>query len=371
MKILLISQYYDPEPFRVHDLCRGLVGLGHEVQVVTGMPNYPSGLLYAGYDKNQASDETADGVRIHRCPIHPRKTGALHRLWNYSSFAVQASRYVRSSACRPAEGEAFDLILVYQLSPVMMTKAALAYQKRFKVPVLMYCLDLWPESLTVGGVRHGSAIYRYYHGVSAKLYRAMDRILITSEQFEPYLRREFGIPEERIRCLPQYAESLFQRLPPKKPGETTNLLFAGNVGKLQNASVLLVAAKRLKEEPVVFQIAGDGSELDALKKQSLDEKLTNVRFFGRRPVEEMPELYAQADALLVTMKNDPVLSLTLPGKVQSYLASGRPIIGSIGGETARVIRAADCGFCAEPEDPDALAEAIRQGEARKQRRGLL
>ena len=358
MKLLIICQYYDPEPFRVHDLCSALAGMGHEVQVVTGMPNYPSGELYPGFEDNRPRDERMDGVRIHRCPIHPRKTGALHRFRNYSSFASQASRYVRSAACASEDGTAFDLVLVYQLSPVMMAKPALAYRKKHPVPILMYCLDLWPESLLAGSISKKSPIYRHYHSLSGKLYSAMDRILVTSEQFRPYLTREFGIPEKRIDYLPQYAETLFAPQPPRVPDGEIRLTFAGNVGKLQNVGVLLEAAKLLRDKPVVFHIAGDGSELEHLKTQAEAEKLSNVRFLGRRPVEEMPALYAQADAMLVTMKNDPVLSLTLPGKVQSYLASGKPILGSIGGEAARVIEEAGCGFCAPPEDPAALADVI-------------
>ena len=359
MKLLVISQYYDPEPFRIHDLCRGLAEGGHEVQVVCGMPNYPAGSFYPGYEDNRDRDEVLDGVRVHRCAVHPRKTGPVHRLWNYASYARRASAYTGSRACCAADGSAFDLVLVYQLSPVMMTKAALAYRKKHRAPILMYCLDLWPESLLAGGIGRHSPIYRHYHRLSGRLYRAMDRILVTSARFEPYLTREFGIPAARIRHLPQYAEALFHPLPPRKPDGITNLTIAGNVGALQNADVLLDAANLLREEPVIFHVVGDGSELSRLKQRAAAEGLPNVRFYGRRPVEEMPALYQQADALLVTMKNDSVLSLTLPGKVQSYMASGKPILGSVGGETARVIAEAGCGFCAEPENPQAFADVVK------------
>lgn len=360
MNLLVICQYYDPEPFRIHDLCAGLVQLGHSVQVVTGMPNYPAGDLYPGFADNKARDEVLDGVRIHRCPIHPRKHGALHRLWNYYSFHRQAGRYTSSSHCAAADGRPFDLVLVYQLSPVMMAKPALLYRRLHPVPILMYCLDLWPESLLAGGVSRDSFVFRFYHRVSARIYRSMDRILVTSARFAPYLIREFDIPAARIRHLPQYAEDLFRPLPPRKRDGIVNLTFAGNVGNLQNAGILLDAATLLRQEPVVFHVVGDGSELEKLKKRAKDEDLQNVCFHGRRPLEEMPSLYAEADAMLVTMKNDPILSLTLPGKVQSYMASARPVIGSIGGETARVIAEADCGFCAPPEDPEALTAEIRR-----------
>ena len=360
MNILVVCQYYQPEPFRVHDICAELVRAGHSVQVVTGMPNYPKGELYPGFEKNQPVDEELDGVRIHRCPIHPRKTGSLHRLWNYASFPASASRYLRSKRFSAAECGAFDLVFVYQLSPVMMASPGIRYAKRRRIPVVLYCLDLWPESLLAGGVRRGSIIYRYFHRVSKKIYSSIDKLLITSNQFSRYLQQEFSLPEERIEYLPQYAEEFFSALPAREPDGTTNLMFAGNLGSLQSLDTILDAASMLKDEPVRFLIVGDGKESGHLEQRIKRESLKNVSLMGRRPVEKMPGLYAGADAMLVTMKTDPVLSLTLPGKVQSYLASGRPVIGAVDGEAARVIEESGCGFCGPAEDASALAENVRR-----------
>ena len=335
-----------------------LVKRGHRVRVVTGMPNYPQGDRYPGYEENRVREEEKDGVQIVRLPIHPRKTGALHRFWNYYSYVHQSKRYVSGRLAR--NGEAFDLVFVYQLSPVMMARAGLRYAKKYGLPLLMYTLDLWPESLLAGGVARGSAVYRLYHGVSGHIYRAADRILVTSGQFAPYLSREFDVPETRLRCLPQFADALFTPLPAKPREEVLKLLFAGNVGLYQHLDTVLEAAELLRSEPVEFQIAGDGSELERLRQLARQRELQNVFFLGRRPVEEMPELYAQADALLVTMIRDPFISLTLPGKVQSYLAAGKPVLGAIDGEAARVIREADCGFCGPAEDAAALAENVRK-----------
>lgn len=360
MNILVICQYYRPEPFRVHDLCAELVRAGHSVQVVTGMPNYPRGELYPGFERNRAVDEELDGVRIHRCPIHPRKSGPLHRLWNYASFPASASRYLRSRRFSATERGAFDLIFIYQLSPVMMASPGIRYAKRHRIPTVLYCLDLWPESLLAGGVRRGSLIYRFFHRISRKLYRSVDKLLITSNQFSGYLKQEFSLPEERIEYLPQYAEELFSALPAREPDGMTNLMFAGNLGSLQSLDTILDAASVLREEPVRFQIVGDGKESGHLEQRAQREGLENVSLLGRRPVEDMPGLFAGADAMLVTMKSDPVLSLTLPGKVQSYLAAGRPIIGAVDGEAARVIEASGCGFCGPAEDAAALAENVRR-----------
>ena len=358
MKILVICQYYYPEPFRVSDLCEELVRRGHTVHVVTGEPNYPEGKIYPGYERHQHAEEELRGVRVHRCPLIPRKTGAFFRLLNYFSYPLSAKRYLRGLPRE--EAESYDLVFVNQLSPVMMAQPAVYFHRRYGTPLALYCLDLWPVSLTAGGVGENSPLYRFFRLVSRKLYRAADRIMVTSRLFRSYLHEEFDIPLERISYLPQYAEVLFDNLEQKTENEGTKLLFAGNIGAAQSVETILRAAAILRSEPIEFQIAGGGTELEKLKGLAEQLGLKNVVFFGRRPLEEMPGLYAQADAMLVTLRSDKALSLTLPGKVQSYMAAGKPVIGAIDGETQEVIRAARCGFCARAEDAQALADCIRR-----------
>ena len=222
----------------------------------------------------------------------------------------------------------------------------------------MYCLDLWPESLVAGGLTRESGIYKYYHYVSKKIYKQMDKILVTSKMFTAYFSHEFGIEDDKVEYLPQYAEGIFESLPPKKPTGIFDFMFAGNIGSAQSIDTILNAAEDLKDEPVKIHIVGGGSELETLKRKAKD--MNNVVFYGRRPVEEMPVFYAKADAMLVTMKADPVLSLTLPGKVQSYMAVGKPIIGAVDGETKNVIEDAQCGYCGKAEDAEELAFNIRR-----------
>lgn len=353
MKILVISQYYDPEPFRISDICKELVDRGHQVTVVAGVPNYPEGVTYKGYEKGQKRDEVCDGVKIHRCFTIPRKSGTLYRLLNYYSYAFSASRYVKKLE------KDFDVVFVNQLSPVMMAQAGIAYSRKNKTPLVMYCLDLWPESLVAGGITRQSAIYKYFHRVSSKIYRKMDKILITSRSFKTYLTEQFQIGEEKISYLPQYAESLFDDIPATEKGETWNFTFAGNMGEVQSVQTILEAAERLKEEKVHFHLVGSGSDAERLQNMAEEMNLSNVTFYGRRPLEEMPVFYSKADAMLITMANDPVLSLTLPGKVQSYMAAGKAIIGAIDGETPAIIKDADCGLCCQSQDADALAQVIR------------
>lgn len=355
MKILAVCQYYYPEPFRVNDICEEMVKRGHEVTVVTGEPNYPEGQIYKGYENHQKTDEVINGVTVHRCPIVPRKTGTLYRLLNYFSYPHEAKKYIKKLSA--SDGKPFDVVFVNQLSPVMMADPAIAYKKKHGTPVIMYCLDLWPESLVAGGVSRGSAIYKVFHKISKRIYRGMDRILVTSRMFRSYLEDQFGVEDDRIDYLPQYAEGLFEKLPYKE-SETVDLVFAGNIGEVQSVETIVKAAEKLQEQPVHFHIVGGGTDLERL--QGLAKEQKNITFYGRRPLEEMPEFYAKADAMLVTLKADPVLSLTLPGKVQSYMAVGKPIIGAIDGETAEVIKAAECGYCGKAEDVDALVQNIKE-----------
>lgn len=359
-KILVICQYYKPEPFRISDICEEMVRRGHEVQVVTGYPNYPEGKLYDGYGKGKHIDEVINGVKVHRCYTVPRETGTIKRMMNYYSYAASATKYVLSGKCVASDGGKFDLVFCNQLSPVMMADAAIAYKKKHKVPVIMYCLDLWPESLIAGGITRDSKIYKYYHHVSKRIYRQMDKILITSRMFSDYLQKEFGIKQNRIEYLPQYAEGIFEELPAKEEKGTFDFMFAGNIGEIQSVETILQAAEMLKDEPVKIHIVGGGTDLQRLQKIKEEKQLENVVFYGRRPLEEMPEFYKKADAMLVTLAADPVLSLTLPGKVQSYMAVGKPIIGAIDGETQNVIKEAECGLCDAADDAGMLVENIKK-----------
>ena len=354
MKILVICQYYYPEPFRINDICEEMVKRGHEVTVVTGEPNYPEGVIYPGYENHVHSDEIVNGVTVHRCPIIPRKTGALYRLLNYFSYPNKAKKYVKN--LKASDGKPFDVIFVNQLSPVMMAEPAITYRKKYGVPIVMYCLDLWPESLIAGGVSRGSLIYKFFHRISKNVYRNVDQILITSRMFRDYLKEHFEIEDTRIEYLPQYAEGLFEYLPFKESSGEVNLVFAGNIGEIQSVETIIRAAEKLKGESIHFHIVGGGSDLERL--QGIAKDYNNVTFYGRRPLEEMPEFYSKADAMLVTLKADPVLSLTIPGKVQSYMAVGKPIIGAIDGETADVIKNAECGYCSKADNIDDLVQAI-------------
>lgn len=355
MKILVICQYYYPEPFRIDDICEEWVRQGHSVMVVTGLPNYPMGEIYEGYKGKDKRDEVINGVKVHRCFELPRMKGAIHRLLNYYSFAWSAKKYVKKLK------EEFDVVFVNQLSPVMMAKPAIAYKKKHGTKVVLYCLDLWPESLIAGGIKRGSFLYKHYHKVSKKIYQAVDKIAVTSQSFKKYFEEQFGIGEEKVSYVPQYAETLFDREHCLKTrDEHIDLLFAGNLGVAQSLETIIRAAAETKDiENLHWHIVGDGVELERCKTLATELSVSALTFHGRKPLEEMPAYYQKADAMLVTLMDDELLSLTLPGKVQSYMAAGKPIIAAANGEVASVIGEASCGFCSNAEDAEGLAACVR------------
>ncbi len=351
MKILVICQYYYPEPFRITDICEELVKRGHEVTVVTGTPNYPMGEIYDGYQNDSRQDEVINGVKVHRCRIHPRKTGSIHRLWNYYSYPIASKKYIKT-----LDGS-YDVVFINQLSPVMMAQAGIKYAKKWNKKAVLYCLDLWPASLTAGGV-NGGLIYKWFLRESKKVYSSVDKILITSKSFADYFKNTFRITDTTY--LPQYAEDTFTpEQCRKEPNKYIDLMFAGNLGAAQSVKTIIEAARLTRDlRQVRYHIVGDGSEYKNLKKQA--EGFDNVIFYGRKPMEEMPKYYKMADAMLVTMQKDAVLSMTLPGKVQSYMAAGKPIIGAIDGEAKTVLQESGCGFCCGAEDTDGLTACVLQ-----------
>lgn len=356
MKILVVCQHYWPEPYPLPDVCEELVRRGHQVHVITGVPNYPMGKTYPEYTGGRNRKQEHNGVQITRTFTIARRHNAVFRLLNYYSYAISSSFYARRLA------EEYDVVFTNQTSPAMMSSAAFAYAKKRGKKVVLYCMDLWPACLAAGGIAEHSPIYRFFHKVSGNIYRRVDRLFITSKMFRNYLEETHTVQAERIAWLPQYADTRFEAMPPAATkGDEINLMFAGNIGAAQSLDTVLEAARLLQNEFSLLRwhIVGDGSELERLKKSAAEKGLFSVLFYGRKAAEEMPAFYARADAMLVTLTADPFISLTLPGKVQTYMAAGKPILGAADGEIPRTIQEAECGFCARAEDAQGLAEMVR------------
>lgn len=366
MKLLVVCQHYWPEPYPLADICEALAARGHEVTVLTDVPNYPMGYTYDEYRNGKNREQSRNGVTIRRCFTIGRRKNILFRFLNYYSYALSSS--VKAALLK----EDYDVVLAYQTSPVMMSSGAYAYAGKHGKRVLLYCLDLWPASLSAGGIGENSPIYRYFRKVSRRLYRKADRLLVSSRQFTGYLQDNFGIASDKIGYLPQYAYGSYEAPEAEQKKTTVDLMFAGNVGSAQNLSTAIYAAGILSDchPELRWHIVGDGSELEKLKRLAAELGLSCVVFHGRRPPEEMPALYAKADAMLVLLMDDPFISLTLPAKVQGYMAAGKPVIAAARGEIPAVLTESGCGICVEPENPQALAEAVEQFLSLPDRRAL-
>lgn len=354
MKILVVCQYFYPEQFRINDVCFGLVEMGHEVTVLTGLPNYPSGIVHSNYKWGRKRRENINGVEVIRAPLVGRGQSTFQLSLNYLSFALAAS--VKALFLQ----REFDVILVYQLSPITMAIPALRLKKLTGRPMLLYCLDLWPESISAVGIGHESPIYDILLTVSKSIYRGADRIAVSSRMFEKYFQNIIGF-DGSITYLPAYAESLFDEIEPNQDSDgVTNLVFAGNIGEMQSVETIIMAAGKLRERnDIRWHIIGGGSALERCKMLATEMELENITFYGQRHISEMPLYYSMADAFLVTLKANRIISYTLPGKVQSYMAAGKPIIGAIDGETRLVIDEADCGLCCAAEDYSSLARIVK------------
>jgi glycosyltransferase involved in cell wall biosynthesis len=362
MRVLIVTQYFWPENFRINDLAQGLLNRGHEVTVYTGKPNYPEGRFFPGYGFLGHSDETFGGIRVIRVPLVPRGGGEGFRLaLNYLSFAFFASLL----APFRVYGD-FDVILVYEPSPVTVGLPALVLKALKGAPLLFWVQDLWPESLVAADAVRARWILTGIERLVRFIYHRCDRILVQSKAFVEAIL-PYGIPREQILFFPNTAEALYRpiALEPDAPERTQlpegfRVMYAGNIGAAQDFATILGAADRLRDETAIqWIVLGDGRSRPWVESEITRRGLSrSVHLLGRHPVESMPRFFALGDAMLVTLRRDPILALTLPSRVQSYLACGRPIIAALDGEGARVIKKAGAGIVPGSGDPDALARAV-------------
>ena len=359
MKILVVCQHYWPEPFRITEICEALVARGHQVTAVVGLPNYPTGIIPKEYRCFRNRRQTLNGVRVRRCFEIGRRNTKVGLAINYCSYMVSAT--LRALFIR----RDFDVIYAYSTSPVLMSVPAAVLRLFTRKKLMIYVLDIWPACLAAMNVPEDSAFYALMTRVSRWVYRRADCLVYSSKRFQTYFKRVHGLDVPDECYLPQFADSLFDALPEKPKLEGWDFVFAGNIGKVQSVETLIRAAAILRDEPIRWHLLGDGANLSACEQ--LTETLglgKTVKLYGRRPIEEMPSFYAMADAMLVSMRDDASVNDTLPGKVQSYMAAGKPILGSIAGETPYIVAEAECGLCAPPDDPEAFAQAVREFIAR-------
>jgi len=359
MKVLIVTQYYWPENSRVTDIAESLQKEGNEVTVLTGLPNYPQGYIYDGYRKGENRTQEHNGVHIIRAKLIERRHDIIHRFLNYYSFPHYASKIAKKL---PND---FDIVLAMEESPIMLVRPALKYAKKYNKKVVMYEMDLWPESLLAGGIKKRSILYNHYKKVSAEIYSQCDKILVSTKEHIDYIKALPNCNNLDIDYLPQYAESIFEDANyDNEDNGVIDLMFAGNIGKAQSVDTIIRVAALLKDNPKFkFHIVGSGSELDNVMKLAKELNTDNAIFYGQKPLSEMPELYKIADAMLVTLEDKAYANMTIPGKVQSYMAAGKPIIGAVNGSCANFIKDNELGYACASGDADALANIIKRLDA--------
>ncbi len=360
MRILIVSQYFWPEAFRINDLATGLKKQGHEVSVLTGFPNYPRGKLFPGYAIRLFQREQYNGVSVIRVPLYPDTSYSfVKRTWNYLSFVLSAS------LLGPFLTGRIDRIVVFQPGPITVGIPAIILKHFKRAPIFFWVQDVWPDTLEATGLIRQKWLLRAVRWLVTFVYRHCDVILVQSKGF---IRRvtALGVPPKKIVYMPNWAEDLYRPLGRddaiarnEEMTDAFHVMFAGNIGKAQDFDTLLAAAKLLREySDIRFIILGDGAMAEHYVKQANAEGLDNVTFKGRKPVESMPSYFSLADVLVVLLKPEPIFSLTIPSKLQSYMACGRPIVAAIEGDAAAIVREAGAGVVCDPGNPSALAEAI-------------
>ncbi len=362
MRILIVTQYFWPEEFRINDLALGLKARGHEVVVLTGQPNYPKGKFFSGYGFFGPFHEEYHGAKVLRVPLVPRDKKQPWRLaLNYFSFAFFAS-FLGPWYCRGK----FDVVFVYEPSPVTVGFPGVVFKILKRAPMMFWVQDLWPESLSATGAVKQQWILNCVAKFVRWIYRHSDTILVQSKGFTEHTLA-MGVSREKIKYLPNWAEELYTPVVVEDDAPERQhipngfvVMFAGNIGIAQDFPTILKAAEALKShKDIHWVVLGDGSEREWVKNEIEKRGLSeSVHLLGRHPVETMPRYFALADVMLVSLTSDPIFALTIPGKVQSYLACGRPIIAALDGEGARIIEEARAGITCSAEDYRALAKAV-------------
>lgn len=361
MKILVVSQYFWPENFRINDLVSELLTRGHEVTVLTGLPNYPGGEVFPEYKRDSREYLSYKGAEIIRVPLIPRKNNSIWLLLNYISYFIAAC----TVGVFKLRGRKFDVIFTCQLSPVTVGLPAALLRWIKNIPMVFWVLDLWPESLEAVGVVKSAFVLKIIGKLTGFIYRRCDLILVQSKAFIPQILK-YAPSAKRIEYFPSWAEDVFSA---NKPGlapevversESFNVMFAGNIGDAQDFPAILAAANKLKHHAHIrWLILGDGRAAKSVKDEIVRNDLAEVVYMlGRYPLERMPSFFKHAQVLLVTLRDEPIFSMTIPGKLQSYLAAGVPIISMLNGEGADVVRNSKAGIACAAGDSDGLANAV-------------
>ena len=365
--ILVVSQYFYPETFRINDMCLEWVKREYKVTVVTGIPNYPMGKTFKGYGITKKRHEVWNGIEIYRIPLIPRGSGSLGMIANYLSFMVSGMLAGKMKNIKA------DLVFSFEVSPMTQVMTGISFAKKLHVPHYLYVQDLWPENvITVTGIRN-PLIIKPIDKMVDYIYKNSDQIFATSPSFvEAICNRKVAVNREKVHYWPQYAEEFYKPIDKSIAKEVAaaygipnddsfKIIFTGNVGTAQGIDILPQTAELLKNENIKFVIIGDGRYLEKLVSDIKSRQLEKMFIFvARQPAEKIPVLLSACDVAFISFADDELWKMTIPAKLQSYMACGMPIIAVADGETKRIIEEAKCGWVCKMGDSRGLKKTIHE-----------
>lgn len=360
MKLLIFTNHFFPENFKVNDIAFTMASKGHDVTVLTAIPDYPEGHFPEGYGFFKKRRETINGVKVIRMPLIARgKGGGIRLILNYLSLLFSSLFY----ALWLAFTQKYDKVFVHHTSPIMIGVPAIIVKRIQKIPLYFWNLDLWPESLTAAGGINNKTILKWVNKLVIFTYNNSDKILMSSMGFKTSIL-EKGDFADKLIYFPNWAESIFEAQKddyeiPTLP-EGFKIMYAGNVGEAQNLEKLMEVALKLKNElEIKWIIVGDGRKLNWVKNFVSEHQLQETVFFlGRFPFESMSSFYKEADAMLLSLKDTEIFRVTVPARLQSYIACSKPVLGMINGEAANIIHESNCGYTSNANDVDEFVNQI-------------
>lgn len=359
--ILVISQYFYPEQFRVNDICTEWVKRGYKVTVLTGIPNYPQGKFYKGYGIFKKRKETYNGINIIRIPLIPRGNSAIMLVSNYISFVVSGYFWQLLTKIKA------DFVFIFEVSPMTQALPGVWYAGKRKIPCYLYVQDLWPENVEIITGISSKLVISVIGNTVDYIYARCTKIFTTSKSYIKSIESR-GVIAEKIQYWPQYAEDFYRPMAKVSimeipDDDSFNIIYAGNIGIAQGLDILPRVASILKgynfNRSIRFNIIGDGRYKDKLIELVNNNKVSYMfNFISKQPAESIPVYMAVNDVALLCLTNDSLFKMTIPAKLQSYMACGMPIIASAEGETESIIHDASAGLCTPAGDALKLAKSI-------------
>lgn len=352
--ILVISQYFYPEQFRINDICKEWVKRGYQVTVITGIPNYPIGKFYDGYGIFKKNKDIYCGVRIVRLPLIPRGSNSVMLSMNYLSFVVTGGLWSLFSKITA------DFVFIFEVSPMTQALPGVWYAKKHNIPCYLYVQDLWPDNVEIITGIQNACILGLLNRMVHYIYKNCNRIFVTSKSFRTELIKRH-VPKEKVVYWPQYAEDCYK--PVKRSGDSNcfTVVFTGNIGFAQGLEILPRTASFLKGENIRFLMVGEGRYREKLMEEIKENDVSaQFEFVGKVSPEHVPRYLAMADTAFISFMDSPLFEKTIPAKLQSYMACGMPIVAVATGETKRLIEKAQCGICIPFGSAEQLASVVKR-----------